>query len=154
MHNTSWPPPIMEALSQNDPPPPSKSQWLSAKGFHLFWFLLPYIHPAVPFVKGKLPVVFILPPAAVAPSQDKKPVSVSMCLVIVHKAVFSNSSNAFRTQGWFDLARDDVLRLHRTLPLVSYFWVVGWLIDCCQRVASRSAAVVYVPGRWPRVHIG
>jgi hypothetical protein len=30
------------------------------------------------------------------------------------------SSYAFRTQEWFNLARDDVVRLRRTPPLVSF----------------------------------
>jgi hypothetical protein len=41
------------------------------------------------------------------------------------------SSYAFRTQEWFDLARDDVVRLRRTPLLVSSFgWLVGWLFVC------------------------
>jgi hypothetical protein len=39
------------------------------------------------------------------------------------------SSYAFRTQEWFNLARDDVVRQRRTLTLVSFFgWLVFWLV--------------------------
>jgi hypothetical protein len=40
------------------------------------------------------------------------------------KSLLFKSSYAFRTQEWFNLARDDVVRLRRTPPLV---WLVGWL---------------------------
>jgi hypothetical protein len=43
------------------------------------------------------------------------------------------SSYAFRTQEWFNLARDDVVRLRRTAPLVSFFgwlvWLLGWYVS-------------------------
>jgi hypothetical protein len=42
------------------------------------------------------------------------------------KAPFTISSNAFRTQEWLYLARDDVSRLRETPPLVSFY--VGWLV--------------------------
>jgi hypothetical protein len=38
---------------------------------------------------------------------------------------FSKSSYALRTQEWFNLTRDDVLRLCRTPPVISF--LVGWL---------------------------
>jgi hypothetical protein len=39
---------------------------------------------------------------------------------------FTISSNAFRTQEWSNVARDDVSRLRKTPPLVSFFgWSVG-----------------------------
>jgi hypothetical protein len=40
--------------------------------------------------------------------------------LILFTWTFSNSSYAFRMQEWFNLARDDVLRLRRTPPLVSF----------------------------------
>jgi hypothetical protein len=39
---------------------------------------------------------------------------------------FPIPKNAFRTQEWFNLAREDVLRLRRTPPLVSF--LVSWLV--------------------------
>jgi hypothetical protein len=44
---------------------------------------------------------------------------------IVYKALFTIPSNAFRTQEWCNLATDDVLRLRKTSPLVTF--LVGWL---------------------------
>jgi hypothetical protein len=41
------------------------------------------------------------------------------------KAPFTISSNAFRAQKWSNLARDDVWRLRKTPPSVSF--LVGWL---------------------------
>jgi hypothetical protein len=41
------------------------------------------------------------------------------------KSPFTISSNAFRTQEWLNLARDDVWRLRKTPPLVNF--LVGWL---------------------------
>jgi hypothetical protein len=43
------------------------------------------------------------------------------------------SSYAFRTQEWFNLARDDVVRLRRTPPLVSFF---GWWLVGCNNIFS------------------
>jgi hypothetical protein len=50
--------------------------------------------------------------------QDNKPVSVSTPPVTVHGS-FPNSSYAFRTLQWFNLAREDVLRLCIIPPLTS-----------------------------------
>jgi hypothetical protein len=47
-----------------------------------------------------------------------KPVSISRSLVTVLKVHFFNSSNAFHTQEWFHLARNDALPLSSTSPLV------------------------------------
>jgi hypothetical protein len=57
--------------------------------------------------------------------RDKYPVSVSTPRYSF-KAPFTISSNAFLTQEWSNLARDDVWRLRKTLPLVSF--LVGWLV--------------------------
>jgi hypothetical protein len=54
--------------------------------------------------------------------QDNNPVSAST----VHKALFTNYSYLFRTQKWFNIARNDVVGLSETSPLVSLF--VGWLV--------------------------
>jgi hypothetical protein len=55
-----------------------------------------------------------------APSQDNKHIRVSISPVTLFKVPFSNFSYAFRRQEWFNLAREDVLRLRRTPPLVSF----------------------------------
>jgi hypothetical protein len=47
------------------------------------------------------------------------------------------SSNAFLTQEWSDVARDDVSRLRLTLPLVSF--LVGWLIGCTSDLKLETA---------------
>jgi hypothetical protein len=59
-------------------------------------------------------------------SQDSKPVSVTISSDTVLKALFFCSINAFRTQEWFNLATDDVLRLRKTPPLVTI--LLGWLL--------------------------
>jgi hypothetical protein len=46
------------------------------------------------------------------------------------KAPFTISSNAFRTQEWSNIARDDVWRLRKIPPLVSF--LVGWLVQPLQ----------------------
>jgi hypothetical protein len=51
--------------------------------------------------------------------QDNKVVTVSISPVIALKSPFYNSSFAFRTQEWFNLARDNVLRMRRSAPLVT-----------------------------------
>jgi hypothetical protein len=50
------------------------------------------------------------------------------------KAPFTISSNAFRTQEWLDLARDDFSRLRLTPPLVSL--LVGWLVGSNEAYCS------------------
>jgi hypothetical protein len=62
---------------------------------------------------------------------NENPESLSTSPVLVYKAPFTISSNAFRTQEWSDLSRDNVLRLLKTLPLVSFLfgWLLGkWLV--------------------------
>jgi hypothetical protein len=54
----------------------------------------------------------------------KTPISVTTSPVIVYKAPFTISSYAFHMQEWSNRARDNVLRLYKTVPLVSFF---GWL---------------------------
>jgi hypothetical protein len=58
---------------------------------------------------------------------DRSPVSVSTSPVIAYKAPFTISNNAFRTHEWSILARDNVLLLRKTPPLVSFlgWWLVG-----------------------------
>jgi hypothetical protein len=41
---------------------------------------------------------------------------------------FTISSNVFHTQEWSTLARDNILCMRKTLPLVRFFWLVGWLV--------------------------
>jgi hypothetical protein len=41
---------------------------------------------------------------------DNNPVCVSTSLVIICRALFTNSNYVFRKQEWFSLGRDDVLR--------------------------------------------
>jgi hypothetical protein len=60
-------------------------------------------------------------------AQDNKPVSVSISPVTVLKIPFPISAIAFRKQEWFNVARDDFLRLLRT-PLVGSFMVVEFQI--------------------------
>lgn len=57
-------------------------------------------------------------------NQDKETPSVNIFPVPILKALFSNSSYPFRTQEWFNLARNNVLRLSRTPSII--FWLVGW----------------------------
>jgi hypothetical protein len=60
------------------------------------------------------------------------------------KAPFTISSNAFRTQEWLDLARDDVSRLRLTLPLVKFF---GWLVGASYMTHPVRRNNVHVEGR-------
>jgi hypothetical protein len=46
-------------------------------------------------------------------------------LPLRRKALFTIFSNAFRTQEWSQIARDDVPRLRLTPALISFF---GWLV--------------------------
>jgi len=58
-------------------------------------------------------------------SQEDKPVSVSIPQLLYYGS-FSSSRYAFRTQEWFNLARNNVLYLRTTPPLVSFwFYLVG-----------------------------
>jgi hypothetical protein len=118
----------MEALSQNNPPSPSCTG-LQPKRSQPFWVQLPDIHPTkVLFAKDKLPDGMILPPVAIGPRaeyvkafrQDNNPVSVSIPPVTVYKALFTNSSYAYRTWEWFNLLRDDVFRSRNTPPLACW----------------------------------
>jgi hypothetical protein len=51
------------------------------------------------------------------------------------------SSNAFRTQEWSNLARDDASRLRKPPPLVSF--LVGWLVCHCRGPSSGSQKKVH-----------
>jgi hypothetical protein len=75
-------------------------------------------------------------------SQDNNPVSVSISQVIVYKAPFTISSHAFRRQKWSNLARDSVLRLHKTPPLVSF--LVCWLLVPCFPGGLRKEAGLFL----------
>jgi hypothetical protein len=105
---------------------PHKSQRPLAKVIPSLLGQLPDIHPnTVIFVKHRLHGRFIFTPEAVAPSlnmsrpsaKTRKPVSISISPVSVVEALFPNTSYAFRIQGWFYQAREDVVRLSRTPPL-------------------------------------
>jgi hypothetical protein len=74
-------------------------------------------------------------------SQDNNPISVSISLIIVCKAPFTNSSHVFLTQEWYNLARDDVLRLRKTPPLVR---LLGWLVG----THRGRGAIQPVPSVW------
>jgi hypothetical protein len=56
-----------------------------------------------------------------------KPVSVSKILSFSSRHGLPFPDNAFRTQEWLDLARDDVSRLHLTPPLVSLLVCFGFI---------------------------
>jgi hypothetical protein len=60
---------------------------------------------------------------------------------------FSKSHYAFRTQEWFNLARGDVLRLCRTLPLVSF--LLGWFARLTHRPDDRGSTHLWNVGRHP-----
>jgi hypothetical protein len=60
-------------------------------------------------------------------SQDNKHVTANIHLLLYYGS-FSKSTYAFRTQELFDMARDDVLRLCRTPPLLSF--LAGWVVAC------------------------
>jgi hypothetical protein len=88
--------------------PPSRRDF-QPKRSHPFWIQLPDIRPTkVIFVKD------------INPTGPLAQHILSYC----SKAFSSNYRYAFRTQEWFNLATDDVLRLRRTPPLVS--WFTGW----------------------------
>jgi hypothetical protein len=53
-------------------------------------------------------------------AKTTKPISISISPLIVSTVLFK-SSYAFCTQEWFNLARDDVVSLRWTQPLVSFF---------------------------------
>jgi hypothetical protein len=76
--------------------------------------------------------------------RDKYPVSVSTPPPrYSFKAPFTISSNAFSTQEWSNLARDDVWRLRKTTPLVSFFgWLRGLLIALLMEAARTSETFV------------
>jgi hypothetical protein len=96
-----------------------------------FRFQLPDIHPTeVPFIQDKfsdgiIPPIIRQSEKVKAFSQDINPVSVSMSSVIVYKAPFTISSYAFQTPEWSNLAKDNALRLRRTLLLVTF--LVGFV---------------------------
>jgi hypothetical protein len=95
------PVPIVAILNQNDPLPSRRG--LQPKRSHPFWIKLPDIHPTkVLFVKDKLPDGFMFPSVAIVLSLDKH-VSLSISPFIVHLALFSNSSKAYRSQEWFNV---------------------------------------------------
>jgi hypothetical protein len=56
---------------------------------------------------------------------QNNPISINTSPVTVYKAPFTVSSIMFHMQEWCNLARDDVLSLRKTPPLVSFF---GWLV--------------------------
>jgi hypothetical protein len=123
------PPHVAEAIIESEP--------------KRFWVYLLDTHPTkVPFAKDKLPVGIILPSVAIAPSlehvkdysQDINPVGVRTSPVVVYKTPVTISSYAFRSQKWCNLARDAILRLHKTPPTV--FWLVGWLVSWLARSQS------------------
>jgi phage gp29-like protein len=61
--------------------------------------------------------------------------------VTAYKAPFTIYSNAFRTQEWYNLAREDVLRLRKTPPKGKAFWLISWLVQL-QRVNASSNILV------------
>jgi hypothetical protein len=87
------------------------------------WFRIPFHstprHPSnyIVFIKDKFLAELIFLPMAVSEHvkafrRDNKPISTSI--------------SAFHMQEWFNLVRDDVLRLCRTTPF-AFGWLVGWL---------------------------
>jgi hypothetical protein len=126
----------METFNQNDPPPP-KSERPSTKAIltHSEFNSQTSIEPKF-FRKGQIAWWDNPPTSSNRPysehvkafSQDNNPVSVSTSPIRVYKAPFTNSSYAYRTQEWFNLAKNDVLCSRKAPPLASVLvgWLVGW----------------------------
>jgi hypothetical protein len=101
-----------------------------------FWVQLPDIHRTeLLFVEDKMLDGLILPPLAITPRLNMRSPSATtkIPLAYAHRQLqfnspFTISSNAFRTQGWSNLGRDDVSRLRKTLPKVRTLvcWLVGY----------------------------
>jgi hypothetical protein len=118
--------PIMEAFSQNYSP---TSQRPSPKEFRtlLRWTSR---HPSnqSSFRKGQTTWWDHPPTSSSIPrseqvkafGQENNPVSVGISLAIVFKALFASSNYVICTQEWSNLARDNVMHLRRTPPLVSF----------------------------------
>jgi hypothetical protein len=70
--------------------------------------------------------------------QDNKPVTVSTPSDTIFMALFSNSSYAFSTQQWIKLARNGILSLRETPPLVIF--LVGWLVSCLSFLSHSKTA--------------
>jgi hypothetical protein len=86
-----------------------------------------------PCHKGQVAWCDNLPPAATAPSLTRQghlprqnPVTVSTFPRYNLRQPFTNPSNAFRTQEWSNLARDNVSRLRTTPPLVNF--LIVWFV--------------------------
>jgi hypothetical protein len=94
--------------------PPGR-RGLQLKRFQPFWVQVIDIHPTIfLFANDKLPDGIILPQAAIAPSLNmSRPLAKTIIpLEKEHpelkfmRVCFANSSYAFRTQEWANLARD------------------------------------------------
>jgi hypothetical protein len=85
-----------------------------------------------PFHKGQVVWWDNLPPVATAKvtsfRHDKNPVSTPPVIVLRHRLSFPAQCVSY-THEWTNLTRDDVLRLRKTPPLVSFMvGLVGWLV--------------------------
>jgi hypothetical protein len=113
-----------------NPPPSHRGPQL--KRFQPLRVLPPDIHPTkVLFARDRLSAGSLPPPHQYLHSKHVKAfsqdshVSASTSEVTVYKGLLSTSSYAFRTQEWFNGARDDLLRFAQDTTL-SY--VVGSLV--------------------------
>jgi hypothetical protein len=113
----------------------SKSRRPSAKAVQTLLVQLPDIHPTkVPFAEDKLPDGIILSPVAIAPclnmSRPSAKTSIPLALAYPHlqftRHCLPLPKMRFVRRNDLSLKRDDVLRLRRIPPFVS-FCFVGWL---------------------------
>jgi hypothetical protein len=124
---------------------PSKSQRPSDKAIPSLRVQLPDIHPTKVLRTNCLTGScsrqwhYVLVWACQGLQPRQQPVTVSISPVTVLKVSFSNPSYTFVTQEWLNLARDDVLNLRRTPPLVAF---------CLVRIKILKYTAVTARGMW------